>query len=143
MQFSPVCCCLLPLSTTYFPQHRSGTPPVCAPPSNVTNQVSKPNKTTGRIIVVYMILDSEHTFKYSYLNRSGHSRNLSFSQCLCDSTTDMLLFYLYFETFLNDPLCHAFYLLKKIIQLVPLAVASGRNSLLVCNEAPVFSLVLG
>jgi hypothetical protein len=27
MQFSPPSCCLLPLSTTYFPQHHSGTLP--------------------------------------------------------------------------------------------------------------------
>jgi hypothetical protein len=145
MQFSPVSCSLLPLSITYFPQHHSGTPPVCAPPLNVTDQVSNPNKTTGRIIVMYIrswivnvqifLPKSQQTFlefKLLPLSLWQHYWYVS-----------TLPQYLYFKTFSNDPLCPVFYLLNKTIQLVPLVVTSGQNSLLVCNETPVFSLVLG
>jgi hypothetical protein len=98
-----ISCCLLPLSTSCSaPFWNTPPPPVCAPPSNVTDQVSNPNKTTGKMIIMYMSLDSEHKHK-RFLPKLHHAfpefKLLPMSLCqhywhvsiLCVSTTDMLV----------------------------------------------------
>ena len=72
MQLSPFPCHLVPLRSKYFPQHPILKHPQPAFLHNVSDQVSHPYKTTGKIIVLCIVIfkffdNANQTTKFNFL----------------------------------------------------------------------------